>query len=87
MAKRIVKVKEFELEGVFESHWAAERWLTKNGYKYGSSCAGSPIAITKVEYNLPQKWKNMTTIERNSVDGILESGRTGKAKITLYEHF
>lgn len=87
MAKRIVEVKEFDLEGVFESHWAAERWLTENGYEYGSGCVSCPIAITKGEYNLPQKWRNMTTIERNSVDGILESGRTGKAKITLYEHF
>ena len=82
--KQIKQVEVFEIEGDFQSHWAAERWLTENGYSYGSSCIFSPIAIVKGEYDLPQKWKNMTAKERSSVDGILESGRSGKAKITLY---
>ena len=63
----------FKEEGTFQSLYAAHRWLDENGYQYGSNCAGQPVAITKGEYNLPQKIKNMNKIHKLMADGWITS--------------
>lgn len=68
----------------FKSYYAAIHWLKENGFDHGSTCATLPMAITKREYDLPQKWKNMTPQQKRSVDGVMYADRNGKAMIYLF---
>lgn len=84
--RKVKEEKTFDVPGDFESQWAAEAWLGTNGYDYGSSCRGEPIAITKRKYDLPQKWKNFDKSDKAMIDGVLlTSFRVGPAKIILFE--
>lgn len=84
--RKIKHIERIDVQGEFKSLWASEKWLKDNGYSYGSSCRGMPIAICKDEYTLPQKWKNLTKAEKKSVDGILiTSFREGPATIIIFE--
>ena len=86
--KRIaLKTLNFKENGTFESLWAAEKWLTDNGYEYGSLCGSEPVAITKGGYDLPQKWKNFNSLEKSLVDGVVLSTdfREGEVTIILYK--
>lgn len=78
----------FKEKGTFQSKYAAESWLHKNGYSYGSTCAGNyPVAIKYGPYDLPQKWKNMDDEDQASVDGIITSTdwREGEVKVIIYK--
>lgn len=88
MKNRKIKLKlTFKEKGTFQSMYAAESWLSKNGYSYGSTCVFEPVAIVKGEYNLPQKWYNLTQEQKINVDGIMQSGnwREGAVEIIIYE--
>jgi len=80
------ETKTFKEEGTFESFYAAENWLNKNGYSYGSMCYPQPIAVVKGEYNLPEKWKNFSAAQKSLVDGIITSDdfREGEVTVILY---
>jgi len=41
--------KTFTNEGTFQAYYAAEAWLTENGYSYGSMCSPFPTGILKGE--------------------------------------
>jgi len=45
------------------------------------------VAIVKGEYDLPEKWKNMTVDQRRSVDGVIISYdyRNGPVEVIIYE--
>lgn len=83
----------FKEEGTFQSMYAAQGWLKKNGYSYGSTCksrvtgASLPVAIQKGEYDLPQKWIHFEKEDKDNVDGIMISHdfREGDVTIVLYE--
>lgn len=85
---REVKIKkEFNVEGTFESKYAAENWLDENGYSCGSSCAQCPTAIMKgdyYDYDLPHKWKNFTPKQLFSVHGAMISSREGVATVYIF---
>ncbi len=82
---RIVKQKvTFIAEGAYESFYLARLWCKENGYEEGSMCGDMPIALMKGEYNLPWKWKNMYTEERNSVDGVMVSSSFREDQVDIY---
>lgn len=66
----------------------AMHWLKTNGYSYGSLCKPLPVAVMFGEYNLPQKWKNLSAEEKKSVHGKIEAVdgdfRQGRIKVTLF---
>lgn len=74
----------FKVDGNFESMYAAERWLTENGYSRGSSCASSPTGLLKGDYHIA-KWKNLTKKEKYHLDGVMEGDlRNGPLTISIY---
>jgi len=76
------KIKIFHGDGsTFSARYEAEKWLTENGYSYGSSCAMFPTGIVKGENIYIAKWRNMSKKERNALDGELHANREGDAKI------
>lgn len=84
--RKIKEEKVFDVPGDFQSQWAAEKWLTENGYDSGSSCRDMPIAITKGTYSLPKKWKSLTQEDKAMIDGVLiTSFRNGPAKVIIFE--
>lgn len=92
LGREVKQKKQFNLEETFHAYWAAETWLTKNGYGFGSMSSPHPTAITKGDYSesmLPQKWKNFNKRGRDSVHGVIvadtSSFRTGPVTIYLFE--
>lgn len=85
--KDIEKHLRFFKEGTFESFYEAGHWLSENGYSCGSTSCMSPVAIRKGEYDLPQKWHNLSKEEIDSVDGIMFSSnfREGEVEIYIYK--
>lgn len=82
-----VKEIVFKATGtVFMAYREAEYWCKQNGYSYGSMCHPQPTAIFKGDVYVA-KWKNLTSKERNSVDGIItgDDYREGDITIILYE--
>jgi hypothetical protein len=79
----------FNEPGTFKSFYSACGWLSANGYSYGSTtkdrklCKYLPVAICKGEYNLPQKWHNLTREERKSVSGVMVSNNFREGEVTL----
>lgn len=98
MAKKILN-REVETEmsfkkpGTFGGYYAACGWLSAHGYSYGSTSnnrstgAKEPVAICKGEYNLPQKWHNLSKEEKQSVIGVMDSNdyREGEVKIYFFK--
>ncbi|MFK5949517.1 MAG: hypothetical protein QM500_12195 [Methylococcales bacterium] len=77
-------VKTFENDGTtFGAKYAAEAWLTENGYSYGSSDCMGPQGIVKGAGVYISKWRNMSSSEHKAMDGALRSGRDCDAVITL----
>lgn len=79
--------KVFKNDGrTFGGMYAAETFLTTMGYSYGSTSHSGPVPICKGEYTLPEKWHNLSRVERNQVDGIMDSKdwRNGDVAVILY---
>lgn len=69
----------------FGNLWDAEKWLTNNGYSYGSSSVNAPIAIRKGEYDLPQKWRNINNAGRAIINGVIINPTiAGEVKVILF---
>lgn len=82
---RPVKVKyTFSVPGTFESYYAACKWCSDNGYSDGSTDTGVHVALRKGEYDLPQKWKNMSEADKGSVDGVMASRDFREGSVTIY---
>ena len=60
--------KTFSETGTFEALYAAQKWLTQNGYSYGASCVMHPMPVLKGDF-LIAKWKNLTKKEIAALDG------------------
>jgi hypothetical protein len=60
--------KEFVGEEDFHALYAAQRWLTENGYCYGSQERGNPTGIMKGPYDI-SKWRHMSRREIDQLDG------------------
>ena len=85
--REAIEVKTFKVNGTFESLYAAQRWLSEKGYEYGSLCGREPVALTKGEYNLPQKWKNFSKSDENIADGLMLSMdfREGEVNVFIFK--
>lgn len=82
---RIIKTeKRFNVSGTFESLYAAEKFLSTNGYSYGSLCRNEPVAIRKGEYDLTQKWKNFTKDDEAAIDGVMVSYDFRNGEVVVY---
>ncbi len=88
VGKTIKDVKVFEVEGTFNSKYAAEKWLHDNGYSYGSSERENPIAVMKGEYELPQKWSNISKMGKEVVDAVIVSDdfREGSVSVIIFSN-
>lgn len=81
----------FENTGdTFSGYYEACHWCSTHGYSYGSMDAGgrkNPIAIVKGQYDLSQKWHNLSAVEKKYIDGVMESNnwRNGSVKILIFE--
>lgn len=67
-------VIRFENDGsTFSALYKAQRWLTENGYKYGSSCAmcNYTAAVKGDDYPLPQKVHNFDKEDYLATDAVI----------------
>ena len=84
--------KVFENTGAtFSGLYDAERWLKENGFGFGSTVFGScaNVAITKGEYDLPQKMHNFYKEDVEQMAGVIYSidYRNGKVEVWLYDEY
>jgi hypothetical protein len=78
-------VKKFEGNGDWIALNNAIKEARDLGYEDGSMDYPNPIALVKGEYNLPQKWHNMTKRERNSVSGTITGNfRNGPVYLNIF---
>ncbi len=89
LGRNVTEKQVFQIDGTFESMYAAERWISEKGYDAGSTCVGKPAAIMKgnyYDYGLPHKWKNFTKQQMNSVYGVMVGyNRNGPVYVYLFE--
>lgn len=65
----------------FEALDAAQDYLRKNGYSFGSLQRQAPIAIKKGDYIIG-KWRNLSVSDKAEMDGIIEGDfRDGPVEI------
>lgn len=86
LGRKVIEKKTFQVEGTFQSAYAAERWLNEKGYDGGSSSATQPTAFMKgnyYDYGLPHKWKNFTKQQEKSVHACLQ-GDFREGPLTAY---
>lgn len=80
-------VKKFSSKNMpcFWAYYKAIEWLHKNGFSYGSMCRDEPICVMRGDVHIA-KWKNLTTEEKESSDGLLisEDFRNGDVTLKLY---
>lgn len=75
--------KTFSEHGTFQAFYAAQRWLEKNGYSFGSNCRGSPVGILKGDFIIA-KWRNLTPREIDQLDGQMTGDmRNGPVTVRL----
>lgn len=89
LGKQIIIEKHFKVPGTFESIYAANKWLTDNGYDYGSSDATKPTAITIGNYyshGLPHKWHNFDKEDLKKICGCITGDmRDGPVIVRIFK--
>lgn len=81
-------VKVFPPTGkTFGAFYNAEKWLSDNGYSYGSTDRGSYVPIMKGEYDIPQKYYNLSKSDIANLSGVVHSTdyREGEVEVRLFE--
>jgi hypothetical protein len=86
LGRPVKQFHSFEESGTFNSYYKALKWLSDNGYKYGSTSIGNPMPVMKDKYEIHQKWYNLTEGQRKNVDGVVISDdwREGEVKVILF---
>lgn len=69
----------------FGAQYAAEDWLKKRGFSWGSSQADGPQAIWYGDCSI-SKWRNLSTKEKRDAHAIMVGGRGCDVRITLRAH-
>lgn len=85
--KKVNFIKQFLPTGrTFRAMYDAQKWLTDNGYSYGSTDIGSYVPVMKGEYNIPQKWHNLSKSDIDSLSGVIHSVdyREGAVEVRLF---
>ena len=90
LGREVKEQENFKVEGTFESLYAAQSYARSRGYVYGSLCGDAPVALRKgqsfSEYDLPEKWNNLSDEDIKSVDGVIKSRdyREGAVTVMLF---
>ena len=75
--------KTFSEPGTFQALYAAEKWLTENGYSHGPVSAMDPVPALKGDFIIA-KWKNLTKKEIAQLDGKVDGNyREGPVTVML----
>lgn len=82
LGKKIIEKHEFNVEGTFESYYAASRWAKEQGYKIGSMDGFNPIAMMK-GYDYVAKWHNISRKEQQLVHGVMISDYFREKPVTI----
>ena len=86
--KKFNLIKVFENDGTtFSAMYKAEKWLSDNGYSYGSTDIGSYVPVIKGEYNIPQKYYNLSREDIKNLSGVIHSSdyRDGDVEVRLFD--
>jgi hypothetical protein len=82
LGKKVKEKHYFEVEGTFQSYYAASKWAKDNGYLAGSMDGFNPIALMK-DYDYVAKWHNISNKERQMVDGVMISDYFREKPVTI----
>lgn len=82
LGKTVKEKHFFEVEGTFESYYAASKWAKENGYECGSMDGRSPIALMK-DYDYVAKWHNISVKDRKIVHGVMISDYFREKPVTI----
>lgn len=78
----------FNLEGDFQSYYAASAHLKAEGQTQGSMCGGEPIGFAPADkFDYIAKWRNIEPADRRRVHGILsqtEGFRNGPVEVIYF---
>lgn len=86
--KKITYTKQFQQTGqTFGAMYNAQKWLSDNGYSYGSTDLSSYVPIVKGEYDIPQKYRNLSKSDIENISGVIHSFdyRDGIVEVRLFE--
>lgn len=86
--KKITYTKQFQPTGqTFGAMYNAQKWLSDNGYSYGSTSVGADVPVVKGEYDIPQKWHNLSKSDIEGLSGVIHSidYREGVVEVRLFE--
>ncbi len=83
LGKKIKEKHEFNVEGTFNSYYAANSWARDNGYETGSMDGFNPIGLMK-GYDYVAKWHNISSKERQMVHGVMISEYFREKPVTIY---
>ena len=73
--------KVFNEEGTFKANYAAEEWLTENGYSYGEMQRFYSRGIVKGQTYIA-KWEHYSEAERGCFDGLM-TGNFREGPVTV----
>ena len=78
--------KTFDQTGTFEAIGEAKKYLTDNGYSYGSMQGSDPVSILKGDYYI-EKWRNLSPGEKRGLDGTITGTdkRNGPVTVEIFE--
>ena len=82
LGKKIIEKHYFNVEGTFESYYAASIWAKENGYTEGSMDSSNAIALMK-GYDYVAKWHKLNKQERESIHGIMISDYFREKPVTI----
>ncbi len=82
LGREIKEKHEFNVEGTFESFYAARSWAVNRGYEIGSMDGFNPIAMMK-GYDYVAKWHNLNRKEQQSVHGVMISDYFREKAVTI----
>lgn len=82
LGKIIKEVHVFNVEGTFQSFYAARSWAVNKGYEIGSMDGFNPIAMMK-GYDYVAKWHNISRKEQQLVDGVMISDYFREKPVTI----
>jgi hypothetical protein len=82
LGKEVKEKHDFNVEGTFESYYAASKWAKDNGYETGSMDGSNPIALMK-GYDYVAKWHNISAQERKMIHGVMLSDYFREKSVTI----
>lgn len=82
LGKKIIEKHVFNVEGTFQSYYAAREWAVNRGYEVGSMDGFNPIAMMK-GYDYVAKWHNISPKDRQTVHAVMISDYFREKEVTI----